>query len=274
MGKIFKNKIAVLLIGITVSVSVILGVINAFRTKSTIIENIAMVTVTPIQNVFSWMGDNISGFFARFGDIEDLRAENEKLKGENRKLAQEKRKIQGMKTENDELRKLLELDKAYPENEMVAAEVVSRSTSNWYENFTIDKGTANGLKIGQCVVTADNVLVGRISDIGSTWARVTVVTDPSHSAGAMVIRSGDLGVIEGEAALAESGKCRLSFISKNNDIVIGDYLETSGLGGVYPKGIEIGRVVELKSDVQSISQYAVVEISVNIENISKVMIIT
>ena len=274
MKRFFKNRVLVLILAIIISVSVILGVINATRTRSTVIENIAMVTITPIQNCFSWIGGKIGGFFGYFGDVDALKRENEELKSQNHKLEQENRRAGSLEAENNELRNLLKLDEAYPELELVAAEVVSRSASNWYENFTIDKGTADGLKLNQGVITVDNVLVGRISDIGSTWARVTTVTDPEHSAGARIIRSGDLVVLEGDASLADKNQFRLSFISKNNDIVVGDYIETSGLGGIYPKGIEIGKVVEINPDVQGISRYAVVESTADIESITKVLIIT
>lgn len=274
MRKFFGNKIILLLTVITISVSVILGVINATRTKSTFMENVALVTVTPIQNGFSWIGRKVTNFFGYFGSFDDLKAENEKLKTENTKLKQENRRAEGFEKENKELRKLLELNDAYPEFSLTAAEVVSRSASNWYENFTIDKGTADGLKIGQGVITTNNVLIGRISDIGSTWAKVTTVTDPSHNAGAKVVRSGEMAVVEGDSSLADKGECRLSFISKNGDIVVGDYIETSGLGGVYPKGIEIGKVAKIESDVQGISKYAIIEITVDVNSISKVMVIT
>ncbi len=274
MKKFFSNKVVLLLIIITVSVSVILGVVNANRSKSTFLENVAMVTITPLQNCFSWIGEKVTGFFGYFGDVDKLREENEKLREENKKLEQKNRRAEGTEKENKELRALLELDEAYPTLSLTAAEVVSRSASNWYENFTIDKGTAHGLKIGQGVITTDNVLIGRISDIGSTWARVVTVTDSGHSVGARVVRSGEIAVVEGNVALADKGQCRLSFISKNSDIVIGDYLETSGLGGLYPKGIEIGKVISIEPDVQGISQYAIIETSVNINSVSKVMIIT
>lgn len=274
MKRIFKNKIVLIIVILTVSISVIAGVINAMRTRSTFVENVAMVTITPVQNAFSWLGGKISGFFGYFGSFDELKAENEELKSENRKLSQKIRQNEGITRENKELRSLLELSEAYPSLSLKAAEVVSRSASNWYENFTIDKGTADGLKIGQGVITVDNVLIGRISDIGSTWARVTTITDPSHSAGAQVIRSGEPGVIEGDSELSENGCLRLSFLSKSSDIVIGDYIETSGLGGVYPKGLEIGKVIEIKPDVQGISQYAVIKTSVNINSVSKVMVIT
>ncbi|MBE7011444.1 MAG: rod shape-determining protein MreC [Ruminococcaceae bacterium] len=273
MKKLFGNRIFVLILSITVSLSVILGVVNATKTKSTIMANIAMVTITPIQNACSWIGQKVGGFFGYFDDMDEIKSENEKIKTENRKLEIDKQRIEKVTKENEELRSMLLLKEAYPELELTAAEIVSRSASNWYEGFVIDKGSTDGLKIGQGVVTADNVLVGRISDIGSTWARVTAITDAEHNAGAVIVRSGDMGVIEGDAALGKDGKCKLSFISKNNDIVVGDYLETSGLGGVYPKGIEIGKVVEIKSEIEGISQYAVVEISVDIERISKVMVV-
>lgn len=273
MKRIFGNKIFILLLSITVSVSVIAGVINATKTKSTFMGNVAMVTITPIQNACTWVGRKVSEFFGYFESMDKIKAENKKLKSDNKKHNADKQRIEQLGKENNELRSMLALAEANPELELTAAEVVSRSASNWYEGFIIDKGSADGLKIGQGVITAENVLVGRISDIGSTWARVTAVTDSGHSVGARIIRSGDLGIVEGDASLSESGQCRLSFISKNNDIVVGDYLETSGLGGVYPKGIEIGKVVEIKSEVQGISQYAVVDISVDIENASKVMVI-
>lgn len=274
MRKFFKNRIVITILAITISVSVILGVINATRSKSTIVENIAMVTVTPIQHGFSWIGRTVTGFFGYFGDIDELRAENERLESENKKLSRENRRAESYKKENEELRTLLALGESYPSLELVAAEVVSRSASNWYENFTIDKGTAHGLKLNQGVITEDNALIGRISDIGSTWARVTTITDPDHSVGAKIIRSGELGVVEGDASLADKGQCRLSFISANGDVVVGDYIETSGLGGVYPKGIEIGKVISISTDVQGISKYAVIETSVNAESVTKVMVIT
>ncbi len=274
MKRIFGNKVVSLLLIITVSVSVILGVINATRTKSTIMENIALVTVTPLQNGFSWIGEKITGFFGYFGSVDELRAKNDELESENRMLAQKNRRAKGFEDENKELRELLGLKEAYPEMELVAAEVVSRSSSNWYENFTINKGSSDGLKIGQGVITTDNVLVGRIGDIGSTWAKVTTIIDSGHSVGAMVVRSGELAVIKGESALSDKGQCKLSFISKNSDIVVGDFAETSGLGGIYPKGIEIGKVVKVESDVQGISKYAIIETSVDISSVSKVMVIT
>ena len=274
MRKLFGNRIFVLLLTITISVSVVLGVINATKTKSTFMGNVAMVVITPLSDACTWVGRKVMGFFGYFGDIKNLREENEKLKSEKKELETALKKTEGIERENKDLRALLELSEAYPTLELVGAEVISRSASNWYESFVIDKGTADGLKIGQGVISGENVLLGRISDIGSTWARVTTITDTGHSVSAKVIRSGDLGVIEGDISLSKEGKCKLSFISKNSDIVVGDYLETSGLGGIYPKGIEIGTVVEIKPEVQGISQYAIVETSARIETVSSVMIIT
>ncbi len=274
MRKLFGNRIFVLLLTITVSVSVILGVINATKTKSTFMGNVAMVVITPLSDACTWVGRKVTDFFGYFGNVDKLKEENEKLKNENKSLEAKIRKNEGTAKENKELRTILELSQAYPTLELTAAEVVSRSASNWYESFVIDKGTADGFKIGQGVISSENVLIGRISDIGSTWARVTVITDTSHSVSARVIRSGDLGIVEGDTSLSKEGKCRLSFISKNSDIVVGDYLETSGLGGVYPKGIEIGKVIEIKPEVQGISQYAIIETSVDIERVSKVLVIT
>lgn len=273
MKKIFGNKVFVLILTLTVIVGVVAGVIAGTKSKSGFISNVAMVTITPIQKVFYRMDESIKGFFGYFKNVDKIETENQKLRTAIKNLEIDKQRSEHTEIENSELRDMLTLAEAYPQMELTAAEVVSRNTSNWYEGFVIDKGSADGLKIGQGVISADKALVGRISDIGSTWARVTALTDSGHSAGVRIIRSGELGVIEGDLELAKDGNCKLSFISKNNDIVVGDYLETSGLGGIYPKGIEIGKVVDIKSDIQGISQYAVIEVTVDLRKISKVMVV-
>ncbi|MBO5504985.1 MAG: rod shape-determining protein MreC [Clostridia bacterium] len=274
MKKLFKNKVLSSLLAIVVVLSIFFGVLNAVRTKSTWAENICRIVFTPVQEGAYKLSSSVSSFFGSFGDKDKLQEEIEKLKQENSILKQQVDKNNLFKTENEELRRILTLKNAYPELEYQAAEVVGRNPSEWLSIMTIDKGTAAGIDVNDVVVSADKMLVGKITDVGSNWAKVTLVTDPSNSIGSMILRSGEMGVISGERLSDGSSVCKLLYLSKNADIVVGDSVETSGLGGVYPKGITIGRVTEIKADLQSISQYAVVETGADIENIKKVLVVT
>ncbi|MBR2452860.1 MAG: rod shape-determining protein MreC [Clostridia bacterium] len=171
------------------------------------------------------------------------------------------------------MRRLLALKAAYPELELDAAEVVSREPSNWYNTFVIDKGAADGVALNQPVISADKALVGRISEVGTTWSRVITLIDPAHSVGAEIVRSGEYGVAEGDSSDSLGGNLRLSFISKNANIIVGDKIMTSGLGGIYPKGLIIGKVLEIRPDMQGISQYAIIAPDADIESINAVLIV-
>ena len=111
-------------------------------------------------------------------------------------------------------------------------------------------------------------------EVGSNWAKIITITDPECSVGALIERSDEYGVTEGDAAFGQEGKCKLSYISKNTNLLVGDTLLTSGLGGIFPPGLLIGKVQSIKTDVQGISQYAVVEPLCDLEKLKSVLIVT
>lgn len=273
MKKVFKKRCVFSLIVVVVILGAIIGITNAVSSETTVFENIAGVIITPIQKVFNDTANGVKGFFGYFSDVGKLKEENKKLKEENEKLSNQVKQTVSIQNENDELRKLIGLKENNPELELEAAEIVARDPSNWYNTITINKGSADGIAINQAVITKGNSLVGRVVEVGSTWARVITVIDSEHGAGVEILRSGDFGIIEGDSSLAVDGNCRLSLISKNSDVVVGDTIATSGLGGIYPKGIAIGSVLEIHPDIQGISQYAVVKPEANIKNLHMVYII-
>lgn len=273
MKKFFKNKGVMILISVVFILSVIIGVVNATNPNVTFIENVVQVVVTPVQKLFTNMGNGISSFFGYFSDVDKLHKEIESLKSENTKLEMDLAENEISSIENEELRKLLSLKDAYPELEFAAAQIIAREPSNWYNTFTIDKGAADGVAINQPIVSSDKTLIGRISEVGTTWARVTTLSDPGHSAGAVVVRSGEYGIIDGDSSFGGNGNFKLAFISKNADIIVGDRVITSGLGGIYPKGLNIGKVLEIRPDIQGISQYAVVAPDADIEKLRFVLVV-
>lgn len=274
MKSFFKNRCVFSLIIIVIVLGIFIGVFNAVKKETTVIENVTGVIITPVQQVFTKVGSGVSSFFGYFADVDELRKNNEELKSQIAELKREIRENERSKNENEELRNMLNLKSANPELDLVCAEIIARDPSNWYNTITLDKGTVDGVSINQPVITKGKVLVGRVSDVGTTWAEVTLITDPEHGAGVRIVRSDELAIIEGDGVLAKDGNCKMSFISKNSNILAGDTIETSGLGGIYPKGLMIGKVVEISPEVQGISQYAVVKPEADVNNLRTVFVVT
>lgn len=273
MKKLFKNRCVFGLIVVIIVLSIVIGVVNAVNSDVKFSENVFQVIVTPVQNLLTKSGNGISDFFGYFSNIDKLKDEISSLKKKNAELESELNKSEISIRENEELRKLLALKGAYPELELETAEIVAREPINWYSTFTIDKGAVDGIAVNQAVISVDKSLVGRICEVGTTWAKVITINDPGHAAGAEVVRSGEYGIVEGDSTLAVDGNCRLSFVSKNANIIVGDKIVTSGLGGIYPKGLFVGKVMEIRPDVQGISQYAVISPEINIDDLKAVCVV-
>lgn len=274
MRKFFRHKAAFWLVVLIVVLSIAFGVFNASKSDTSPIENIVGIIVTPVQRLFVNMGNGISDFFGYFTEKDDLNKEIETLKAENAELKLKLNNAQSSSLENEQLRQLLNLKKSNTEFETETAEIVGRNVSNWYSYITVNKGVADGIALNQPVISSGNALVGRVSEVGTTWAKVMLISDPEHAAGAIVLRSSEDGLCEGDSSMSSDGNCRLSFVSKNADIIVGDTVTTSGLGGIYPKGLIIGKVTKIRPDIEGISQYAVVSPEADIKNIKAVLIIT
>lgn len=273
MRNFFRNKYILALLIATVLLLTVAGFFGIRKTKAGFAEDLTGIIVTPIQKLFSTIGYAGTNFLGYFSDIDMLRNENQSLMSEKAELEQKIRDLQGFESENERLRRMLDLKETNPELDVESAEIIARNPDGWYNTFTIDKGTSNGLALNQAVITTDKYLVGQIYDIGTTWAKIITITDPESSVGSIISRSRDLGIVEGDAQLSGNGYCKMTYISKNTNLVSGDFIETSGMGGVYPKGILIGKVLEIRPETHSISEYAIVQPAAELDRITEVFVI-
>lgn len=275
MKNLLEHKLALFLIAATVIAAVIIGIFSALAEgeKATLAESAVSGTAEAGHSAASGVGGWLSNLFGYFGNVKELRAENEALRHENIELDRQLRDTRGMEAENEQLREMLDLVKTESKLELEAAKVIAKDPSNWYSSFTINKGTNSGIKKGQPVITANEELIGQVYKVGSDWAEVITVLDPESGVGGMVERSKSTGVLEGDFSLRYSGQCRLGYLPRDTDIERGDYVETSGMGGVYPKGLLIGRVLEVKEDNTNMSKYAIVEPSAEIGKLMQVFVL-
>ena len=267
-----RNRYKILLIGITVILVVLMALSTIPWKKANFISDVLGVVISPVQKGISAVIGGVQGFFGSISNMGQYEAENAELKEKIALLESEVRETEELKKENTRLRSMLDLKERDVQYDMQAAEVIAKDAGNWFSAFTIDKGTSSGIAQGNAVITNDG-LVGYVYEVGTTWAKVTTIIDSGSSAGAAIKRTGDTGVVEGDLKLQNEGKCAFVYLQKDANVTEGDYVETSGLGGIYPPGLYIGKVAEVTADAGGVSQRAIVQPAVEFDRISEVFVI-
>ncbi|MBR2476505.1 MAG: rod shape-determining protein MreC [Clostridia bacterium] len=267
-----RNKSRVVL-GI---VSVLLVVVIALSTipslKPNFVSNAVNFVISPIQKGISSVINSVQNFFNVLFNMDEFQAENEQLRQRVVFLESEIRETEELKKENSRLRSMLGMRERMVEYETETAEVIAKDPGNWFVTFTVDKGSSSGVELYDPVIT-DKGLVGYVSEVNVNSSKVTSIIDSTTSVAANVKRTGDAAVVEGDLKLQEQGRCRMVYVDKGSVITAGDELETSGMGGIYPKGIYIGKVMEITGDGTGLSQQATIEPAVDFDSVSEVFII-
>jgi rod shape-determining protein MreC len=223
----------------------------------------------------------VSGFFERFitgtynavGSVGQGYAflvrthrENERLKMEVERLKLENFITNELLTENGRLRDLLDFKKLQPLNS-VTAQVIGRESSPSSRTVTIDKGAENGISKDMAVITAEGV-VGKVHAVLPGTAKIILLTDPGSTLAVRVQRNREEGLLEGKLA-----RCALKYVSFYADIQEGDLLVTSGLDGIYPKGLPVARVVKVTKHEASAFQTVVAEPAVGLSRLEETLVL-
>ena len=180
-------------------------------------------------------------------------------------LAQEVTRLKEASIENERLRGLLKFKRKTP-YKVIPARVIARDSTNWYSTIVIDKGSNHNIYKDMPLI-APSGLVGRIIDVSSTLSRGMLIVDPNSRVGAMVQRSREDGVIEGSLR----GLCRMKYVSIDADIREGDLVISSGMGGIFPKGLIIGRIKKIETEPKGLHLYAWIEPMVNFSKLEEVL---
>lgn len=275
MKRFIESRPIVSLIAAILVIAVVIGIFAAMsgRDSATFAEGTVQTLSEPGKKATTGVGGWFSSLFSRFESLDKLREENRILKQENIELDKKIRDNSGLEEENYELRKMLDLVEKEPSLELKAVRIVAKNPSNWYSTITINKGERDGIKKNQPIITANKELVGQVYKVGSDWAEIITILDVESGVGSMVERSGDIGITEGDASLKFKGYCKLGYLSRMTDIKEGDYVETSGLGGIYPKGLLIGKVVNVVEDNISMTKQAMVEPIVDFGSLNEVFVL-
>jgi len=243
-----------------------------YRQNPTFIENALGYVVTPSQRFATNIGQWISGKLSVLVNLAELEMRNSELERLNEQLLADNSRLKILEKENERLTALLEIDQKYASYPKVGAEIIARDMGNWYNRFTIDKGTNSGL-VKNMVVLGTAGLVGLIEETGATYSKVISLIDSSSSITAKSIRTDDIGFVRGDFELMEQGFCRMERIDIAAQIMPGDEIITSNLSNIYPPGITIGIVKEIHPNPDGLTKYAIIEPVEDFKYLNTVLVI-
>ncbi len=236
-------------------------------------EELVGILVSPVRTGFTWCKTQVTDLFSSIAQYDELKEENSALREQINDLQQQVNDLHYHKVQNDRYKEMLSITDPSYSFEYVSADVVTVSSDGWSGSFGINAGTGTGIEQGDIVV-CEGGLVGKVTEVGLNWSTVSTFIDPQISVGAMILSTGDVGVTEGRLELKAKGKCLVRYLNKDSAVNRGDQIYTSGLGGVYPKGLLLGTVSELQYEDNGLSLNAVLTPAVSFESLKEVLVIT
>lgn len=269
MYKNKKNGLA----GIFVMVGILIILVittNGNINKFSKIENILNKIVTPIQNGLVHLKNKIANNNSFFENIDNLKAENENLKKQNEELQTQLNELQIIKSENEILRQYVNLAENYVEYKTVGAYVINKNTSNFSDTFVINVGTDQGVTANMAVI-AEEGLVGYVISATKNTAKVQPIIDAASSISGKATASKSNVIINGQ--VDSNKELKVYTLQTEEELIIGDTIETSGLGGIYPKGILVGTIKEIIETKNVTEKYAILETKVDFKNLEYVLVI-
>lgn len=259
-----------------VVITIILLILLVFLSNTNIeklsyIENAFSLIVMPIQNGLTTLKNKISGNSTFFTDINNLKTENQELKEKNSDLEQALRELESIKAENETLKEAMNLTEKYGEYKTVSGYIINKDISNYSSVLVINVGAKDGVQPNMTVI-ADKGLVGHVISVTDTTAKVQTIIDPASSVSCTISASNDSIIVKG--VLDSKSLLKATYIPTDANLVPNDSIETSGLGGIYPKGVHIGTIKEIINTKNITDRYALIETAVDFSKIATVLVIT
>jgi rod shape-determining protein MreC len=229
----------------------------------------------PLQGAVAGVASDVSSVFGSIGEINQLRIDNAALRDENERLTNDNIRLQDLKSENDQLTALLQLQSDFS-HKTVAVRVIGRELLPTSRVVTLDKGTDDGLAMGDVVIVGGGAVAGRITDIGGNFAKVTLISDPSSTVIGQLQSSGATGEVGG----GSGDVLTMKNVDSSVTIALDEEVFTAGLelaGGIrspYPKGLVLGSVVDVQRDANDVVQTAFVQPAASLDTFELALVIT
>jgi rod shape-determining protein MreC len=240
-------------------------------TKQRKIRTVAQSIAYPIQRGASSVGNFFGGLFGGFGNLRRASVENQQLRAQVEQMQAELRDTRQKAAQADRLEKLLNLTQQST-YQTVTAQVIARDPSLWFDSVSIDKGRWAGVEINMPVVTSDGI-VGRVVSTGPLSAQVMLVTDEKSGVGAVVGQLGTSNAAGSIKGMGENGLLDMRYVSGLEKVQMGDTVYTTGQDGIYPIGLTVGQVVELRPGSATQPQVIHIRPSAGLDRLKEVTVL-
>lgn len=273
MLRLFKSKWFYVSL-ITIMLIIVMGASADKNSRLKWLNNIISVPLAPVQNFFSSIGRKVEDGLSFFKDVEAVKEENEILKAKVIELEKKNRELSSLESKNNELRQALNLKEQFGDYEFLGANIIAVDPGNWFNVFKIDIGGREGIESDCPVVTSSKGLIGRVLSSDAVSSRVITIIDEESSVSAWISKAGGgHAIIKGDMSLKGQGLCKMDYIPLEVDVMVGDIIETSGLGGIYPKGIVIGEVIEIRKTNSELDKYAIIKPVADFKRLEEVYVL-
>ena len=266
-----NKKSGIIGIVVTVIILILIVIFSNGKSNSNFFENAATNLVMPIQNGLTYLKNKLSGNSTFFADINNLKQENENLQKKNDELEQSLRELENIKTQNTTLKEYLNLTEKYGEYKTIPGYVINKDISNYSKTIVINIGSEDGVKENMTVIGNEG-LVGHVVSVTANTAKVQTIVDTASSISCSMSTTKDSIVCKG--TLDEESTLKAIYLPTDANIIQGDSIETSGLGGIYPKGIHVGTIKKVSNSKNMTDRYAIVETAVDFSKLDTVLVIT
>ena len=273
MKKIFRNRAFKALICVIVALS--LGAVIAAYTHnhSTPLSSATSTVLHPLQRFSSYLSYKFSNFNDSFKSSSKLAEENRELKEQIEEYQNEIIDYNNIKEKLKTYEDFLGVKEENPDFKCESATIISNDFENPFSSFTLNKGSANGIKVNDPVIYGKN-LVGVVASVGPTSCTVYSISNPKMNVSVYETYTGEIGYVTGLGKTEDRVYCKLPGLKSDSSVSPSGIICTTGSGGIYPKDLIVGTVVKLESSKEDGSSFASIRSSVNIEELSEVFIIT
>ncbi|MBQ9648497.1 MAG: rod shape-determining protein MreC [Oscillospiraceae bacterium] len=255
--KDFLSKHGLWLLAAAAVIAVALSALSYFSSTSAVLRNAVGVVTSPFRAAAAGVSGWVEDKKRYYQDYNDLLAENQALREEVAELRANARQADRDREENARFRELIGLAAQRRDFVFESAMILDRSNNNWTRTLTLNKGTAHGVAVNNVAVSSEGYLIGVVTEAGLNWCTVQTIIDTDTELGALLFRTGDVVIAEGDFTLMREKKLKVGYLPSDTALLVGDYIVTSGLGGYYPSNLVIGTVESVETDDDGLAQYAV-----------------
>jgi rod shape-determining protein MreC len=231
------------------------------------VGRVVLDAVAPFQEVFSGIGRGVGRLWTGYIGLVDAHRDNQRLAERVAGLESELLRVGELERENARLAELLSF-RARVEGQVYGARVIARAPGPLAMTLTLDRGERDHIRRGMAVLAPQGV-VGQIAEASHAAARVLLLTDHNSGIDAIVQRSRARGIVQG----GTDGSCYMNYLSRDADVAVGDRVLTSGLDGIFPKGVVVGEVIDVSRRQRGLLQAAVVRPSVALDRLEEVLVV-